>query len=332
MTERADHPVTAFLARRLANYVLLCLIATFLAYTLASLTFHPLDVLLTRNPPPSPATIAAKARDLHLDEPVIRRYFSWLGGVLRGDFGQTIDGAPITGELGRRAGVSLRLFLLGTAIGVVAGVLAGVVSAIRRQRFTDHLITIGSFVILSTPVFLLGLLLKQGALQINHAAGSNVLQFTGETTPNFSGGFWASLGDRAIHLIVPTLTIALGQIALYSRYQRSAMLDVLGSDFLRTARAKGLTRRKALVKHGMRTALIPMATLFAFGFGTLITGGVFTENLFGWYGMGDWLVYGIGQQDTNITATVTLFVAVCILVSGWLSDVLYAALDPRVRV
>jgi glutathione transport system permease protein len=329
--ERAYSYVTGFLARRLVNYVVLCLIATFLAYTLASLTFHPLDVLLSRNPPPSPATLAAKARDLHLDEPVLARYFSWLGGVLHGDFGQTIDGTPITDELGRRVGVSLRLFLLGTVIGVALGVLAGVVGAIRQYRFSDYLITIGSFVVLSTPVFLLGLLIKQGALQLNQASGSNILQFTGETTPNFQGGFWASVGDRVRHLVVPTLTIALGQIALYSRYQRGAMLDVLGSDFLRTAQAKGLTRRRALVKHGLRTALIPMATLFAFGFGTLITGGVFTENLFSWYGMGDWLVYGIGQQDTNITATVTLFVAVCVLVSGLLSDVLYSVLDPRVR-
>lgn len=324
--------MTAFLLRRLANYLVLCLVATFLAYTLASLTFHPLDVLLGRNPPPSEQTLAAKARDLHLDQPVLLRYFSWLGGVLHGDFGETINGAPITDELGRRVGVSLRLFLIGTALGVVLGVLAGVVSAIRQYRVADYVITIGSFVILSVPVFLLGLLLKQGALEINQGVGSNILQFTGESTPDFQGGFWASVWDRIQHLIIPTLTIALGQIALYSRYQRSAMLDVLGSDFLRTAQAKGLTRRRALFKHGLRTALIPMATLFAFGFGTLITGGVFTETLFSWYGMGHWLVYGIGQQDTNITATVTLFVAVCILVSGWLSDVLYAALDPRVRV
>ena len=110
------------------------------------------------------------------------------------------------------------------------------------------------------------------------------------------------------------------------------MLDVLGSDFLRTAQAKGLTRRRALFKHGLRTALIPMATLFAFGFGLLITGGTFTERIFGWYGMGDWLVYGIEQDDTNITATVTLFVAVLVLISGWLSDVFYALLDPRVRL
>jgi peptide/nickel transport system permease protein len=181
-------------------------------------------------------------------------------------------------------------------------------------------------------VFVLGTLLKYGALEINQLTGSQYLQFTNEATPGFEGSWLASIGDRLRYLIVPTLTIALGQIAFYSRYQRSAMLDVLGSDFLRTAQAKGLTRRRALFKHGMRTALIPMATLFAFGFGLLVTGGVFTERIFTWHGMGEWLVQGVNAQDTNIVATVTLFVAVLVLISGWLSDVLYAALDPRIRV
>ncbi|MGH3931907.1 MAG: ABC transporter permease, partial [Pseudonocardiaceae bacterium] len=166
----------------------------------------------------------------------------------------------------------------------------------------------------------------------NESAGTTVLYFTGEFTPGFQGSWWAALVDRLSHLVLPTLAIGLHQVALYSRYQRSAMLDVLGSDFLRTAQAKGLTRRRALFKHGLRTALIPMATLFAFGVGLLITGGVFTERIFGWYGMGDWLVYGIIQNDTNIVATVTLFVAVLVLFSAWLSDVLYAALDPRIRL
>jgi peptide/nickel transport system permease protein len=228
--------------------------------------------------------------------------------------------------------VSLRLFLLGTVVGISLGVILGVASAIRQYKFSDYFATLFSFVILSTPVFLLGLLLKYGALQLNTAAGAQLLVFTGETSPGFQGSFGAALLDRVQHLVLPTLTIALGQIAYYSRYQRSAMLDVLGSDFLRTAQAKGLTRRKALFKHGLRTALVPMATLFAFGFGLLITGGTFTERIFGWYGMGDWLVYGIEQDDANITATVTLFVAVLVLISGWLSDVFYALLDPRVRL
>jgi peptide/nickel transport system permease protein len=324
--------VTGFLARRLANYLVLCLVATFLAFTLASLTFSPLGQLQGRNPPPPPAVIAAKRAELRLDDPIPARFLSWMGGVLHGDFGTTVTGQPITDELYSRVGVSLRLFLIGTVLGIVVGVLIGVVSAIRQYRASDYVATLSSFVILSTPVFLIGTLLKFGGLQLNSASGTTVLYFTGEATPGFEGSWSAGLVDRLAHLVLPTLAIALTQIALYSRYQRSAMLDVLGSDFLRTAQAKGLTRRKALFKHGLRTALIPMATLFGFGFGLLITGGVFTERIFGWYGMGDWLVDGVTQDDTNVVATVTLFIAVMVLISGWLSDVLYAALDPRIRV
>ncbi|HEX6339654.1 MAG TPA: ABC transporter permease [Umezawaea sp.] len=324
--------MTGFLLRRLVNYVVLAFVATFLAFSLASITFDPIGVLQQRNPPPPAATIEAKRIDLHLDQPIPQRFFTWMGGVVQGDFGRTIADRPITDELGRRVGVSLRLFLLGITIGIIFGVLLGVVSAIRQYKFSDYFATLFSFVVLSTPVFVLGTVLKLGAQGVNNTIGDNVLLFTGEATPGFQGSWFAALVDRLQYLIVPTLTIALGQIAYYSRYQRSSMLDVLGSDFLRTAQAKGLTRRKALFKHGLRTALIPMATLFAFGFGLLVVGGTFTERLFSWFGMGDWLVTGITTQDTNVTATVTLFVAVCVLFSGWLADVLYAALDPRIRI
>ncbi|WP_053738858.1 ABC transporter permease [Nocardia sp. NRRL S-836] len=324
--------MAGFLLRRLVNYVVLALVATFLAFTLASATFDPIGVLQQRNPPPPAATIEAKKKDLHLDQPIPQRFVTWMSGVVRGDFGQTVSDRPITEELGRRVGVSLRLFLLGITIGILFGVLLGVVSAIRQYRFSDYFATLFSFILLSTPVFVLGNLLKIGAQDLNEAVGSNVLLFVGETTPNFEGTWLEHFWDRVQHLILPTLTIALGQIAYYSRYQRSSMLDVLGSDFLRTAQAKGLTRRRALFKHGLRTALIPMATLFAFGFGLLVVGGTFTETIFNWFGMGHWLIEGISKQDTNVTATVTLFVAVCVLFSGWLADVLYAALDPRIRV
>jgi glutathione transport system permease protein len=324
--------VTGFLLRRLVNYVVLAFVATFLAFSLASITFDPIGALQQRMPPPPASTIEAKRVELHFDQPIPQRFFTWMGGVVQGDFGNTITGKPVTDELGRRVGVSLRLFLLGITIGILFGVLLGVVSAIRQYKFSDYFATLFSFVVLSIPVFVLGTVLKQGGQAINDTIGTNYLQFTGEHTNDFEGSWFAALLDRLRYLIVPTLTIALGQVAYYSRYQRSAMLDVLGSDFLRTAQAKGLTRRRALFKHGLRTALIPMATLFAFGFGLLVVGGTFTERIFSWFGMGDWLITGITTQDTNVTATVTLFVAVCVLFSGWLADVLYAALDPRIRI
>jgi peptide/nickel transport system permease protein len=323
-----------FLVRRLINYIVLCVVATFLSFTLSSISFDPLSLLKQHNPPPPAATIEAKRVELHLDQPIPVRFLTWGEGVVRGDFGLTTKDHAITDELWRRVGVSLRLFLLGITIGIMLGVLIGVASAVRQYKFFDYISTFFSYVILATPVLVLGPLVKQVAQAINNATGSEWLQFTGEYsgTLDADAGWLAAFDERLRFLIVPTVTIVLGQIAYYSRYQRSAMLDVLGSDFLRTAQAKGLTRRRAFFKHGLRTALIPMATLFAFGFGLLVVGGVFTETIFNWQGMGAWLVQGINDQDTNVTATVTLFVAVCVLLSGWLSDVLYALLDPRIRV
>lgn len=324
--------MTGFLARRLANYVVLCLVATFLAFALGSLSFSPLSQLEGRNPRPPTSVIEAKRAELRLDEPIPVRFVAWMGGVVHGDFGKTITGQPITSELTSRIGVSLRLFTLGAVVGITAGVLVGAISAIRQYRPSDYAATLFSFAMISAPTFFIASLLKFGGLRLNEAAGATVLSYTGESTPGLQGSWWSAVADRLSHLVLPTLAIALTQLAIYSRYQRNAMLDVLGSDFLRTAQAKGLTRRRALFKHGLRTALIPMATLFSFGFGLLITSSVFTERIFGWYGMGDWFVYGVEQNDTNIVATVTLFVAVVVLIAGWLSDVLYAALDPRIRL
>jgi peptide/nickel transport system permease protein len=118
----------------------------------------------------------------------------------------------------------------------------------------------------------------------------------------------------------------------YSRYQRNAMLDVLSSDHLRTARAKGLTRRRALLRHGLRTALIPMSTFLSFGILGILTGATFTEKIFGWHGMGSWLIDSVTQNDINAVVAVILFVAVLVLIAGMLADVFLAALDPRVRV
>ena len=179
---------------------------------------------------------------------------------------------------------------------------------------------------------MLASLLILAALRVNMFAGVRIFHYTGETSPIPPGGFWHQLVDRLQHIVLPTLTLALGAIAGFSRYQRNAMLDVLGEDFIRTARAKGLTRRRALFKHGLRTALIPMATLFAYGVSGLVVGAVFVEKIFGWHGMGEWVVLGISTQDTNIVAAITLFSGAVILLAGLLSDIIYAALDPRVRV
>jgi peptide/nickel transport system permease protein len=323
-----------FLLRRLVSSIVLVGIATSLAFLLAAVSLNPRSNFEGRNPAPPPRAVDRQLDELNLNDktPVLQRYARWAGDVLHGDFGRTWDGISVNAEMGRRIGVSLRLLLVATIVGSVLGVLAGAWGAIRQYRFSDHAVTIGSFVILATPVFVLAILLEIAAVGFNNAVGSKVLLYTGEFTPGLQGGFWTHAGDRVQHLIVPSLTLILGQIAIYSRYQRNAMLDVLGADFVRTAQAKGLRRRRALTKHALRTALIPAVTFFAYDFGLLLVGATFTEKIFGWHGMGEWFVDSVTRQDVNAVAAVSCFVAVLVLVAGLLSDVAYAILDPRIRV
>ncbi|EID14457.1 ABC transporter permease [Mycolicibacterium phlei] len=323
--------MTRFLARRLANYIVLLVLASFLVFLLASWQFNPLETLESRNPRPPQEVIDAKRVELGLDKPVLTRYVDWAAGAIHGDFGVTIGGQPVTDELWRRVGVSLRLLVIGSVVGTVIGVVAGAWGAIRQYRLSDRVVTVLSLLVISTPTFVLANLFILAALGVNNFLGVRLFEYTGETSPDAIGGAWNQFVDRVQHLVLPSMTLALGSIAVYSRYQRNAMLDVLGQDFIRTARAKGLTRRQALFKHGLRTALIPMATLFAYSVAGLVTGAVFTEKIFGWHGVGEWIVTGIGNQDINIVAAITVLSAVMILLAGLLSDVIYAALDPRVR-
>jgi peptide/nickel transport system permease protein len=322
-----------FIARRFLNYLVLVFIATSLAYLLGSLTLDPRARYVGRNPPIPAAVIHAtlQERNADPDTPVLTRYGHWISGVVHGDFGKQIVGEDtVTSEMRRRIGVSLRLLLLGTIFGAVGGVLVGVLGAVRQRKPADVASTFASYVLLASPTVVVIIVVQTIFVWVNLKVGhAGLFPTSGEYDSNLHGvHFWA---DRAKRLIMPTTVLALFGISFFSRYQRSAMLDVLGSDFLRTARAKGLTRQQALFKHGVRTALIPIVTFFAYSFGLLLTGAIFTETLFGWHGMGEYLVESVQSHDVNAVSAVACFTAVLVLLSGLLSDVLYAALDPRVR-
>lgn len=322
-----------FLLRRLVTYVFLVAVATSLAYLLAASALHPRANYAGRAAHPPEAVIDARLTELNLNDrtPLWQRYVRWAGGVLHGDFGRTWQGESVNAEVARRFGVTLRLLVLGMVLGGVIGVLLGALGAVRQYGVADRLITTCSFVVMSVPVFVLGVLLQVGAIKVNDAAGVRIFEFSGEYGAGVPGGSWARLGDRLEHLVLPTISVALGQIAVFSRYQRSAMLDVLAADFVRTARAKGLRRRTALVRHALRTALIPSVTYFTYTFGILLVGTTLTEKIFGWHGLGEWFVDSVGQNDVNAVAAVNCVAAVLVLVAGVASDVLYAVLDPRVR-
>jgi len=327
--------VWKFLLRRLINSIILVVVATSFAYILAASTLNPRSHYEGRTPKPPEAVVdrVLTERNINDKTPVLERYWTWAKGVvLHGDFGKTWDGDSVNDEMGRRIMVSLRLVLIGTIVGAIIGVLLGAWSAVRQYKFFDHAATFSSFVLLSIPVFVLAILLETIAIGINDATGSKIFLYTGEFTPSLGGSWWHQAVDRVQHLVLPTLTLVLGEIALYSRYQRNAMLDVLGQDYVRTAQAKGLPRRRALFKHALRTALIPSATLFAYSFGLVFVGAVFTEVIFGWHGMGEWLVQSIQANDINATAAIAWFTAILYLVAGLMSDIFYAILDPRIRI
>jgi peptide/nickel transport system permease protein len=324
--------VGAYLLRRLLNYLILTFVGASVAYLLAALALNPRSNYEGKHPTPPPAVITQmlNEKNLNPDTDVFARYGHWLGDLAHGDFGTEVQGGSVGQDLARRIGVSTRLLLFATVIGSVGGIALGAWNAVRQYRASDQLSTLGAFILISTPVFTLAILLKALAIWFNSSTGTSFFQFDNEYGATVTG-FWPQIASRAQHLVLPTISLVLGEIAILSRYQRSTMLDVLGSDFLRTARAKGLTRRKAIYKHGLRTAIIPVMTFLVYNTVLLFTGATFTETIFDWNGMGKWAVTSIQGNDTNAVAAVSLFVAGLVLIAGLVSEIAYAALDPRVR-
>ena len=315
-----------YLARRIANYAVLLFIATSLAYLLASASLDPSALWNREDPSLNWDAIHANLVKYNIshDLPVWDRYVTWLRNVvLHWDWGRTPKGEFINTLIGTKILVSVRLVFLGAAIGMVGGVALGAWTATRQYRFSDRAISLISMIIISTPAMVIAILLQVLAVQINRSSGFQIFEFTGEGE--------GALG-RLQHLLLPTLSMSLGGIASYSRFQRNLMLDTLGADYVRTARAKGLIKRKALTRHALRTALIPMATYFAFALATLFTGAAITERVYGWHGMGEYSISAISGMDINGVTAVVAFSGLCTLTGALLSDVFVAIVDPRVRV
>jgi peptide/nickel transport system permease protein len=326
--------VILYAVRRFINYLILTMLATVLGYILASVVLNPAARFYGRNPRPSNATIEHSLQKLGVDPnvPVLQRTWDWISGIfVHGTFGLENNLDPVGHDMLVRSGVSLQLLLIGSLLGAVIGVSLGVWGAVRQYQLSDQIVTYASYLVLATPVFVLGVLLMIVATNFNNWAGTQIINFTGQYTPGIDGT-WASFVDRLSHLFLPTVALTALGAAEYSRYQRNAMLDVLSADYIRTARSKGRTRGSALVRHGVRVALIPMSTYFAYSFGTLIAGSTFLELIFSWHGMGELALTSITQNDVNATAGSVFYLSILVLISSTLAEILYAALDPRVRI
>ncbi len=322
-----------YIGRRLANYVVLLYVAVSLTFFLAATQLNPRALYAVRQPPIDPEVVESLLLRYNLSDevPLLQRYGIWLSGVVRGDWGYSPLGVSVAEEIGTRMWVSLRLLLIGTLAGIVLGVALGAWTATRQYRVSDRMITAISLLIISTPAFVIGHLTQIGATWFNNASGTRTFEFVGETGD--VGGYpLAWLVDRLQHLFLPTLVLIVLGAASMSRIQRNLMLDSLGADYVRTARAKGLPQGKAVRRHALRTALIPTGTYVAFSVATMFVGATFTERIFNFPGIGQYGVDTITNRDVNGVVAVTAFAGVCVLVGAVLSDIMVAILDPRVRL
>jgi len=322
--------------RRLLASFLVLLASSFLVFVLVAQTVDPLAQYRTRQPPPPPEFFAQKRQELGLDQPILVRYWHWLTGILHGDFGNNISGNPVRPDLFERLGVTARMVIAAMLLAIVLAVIVGVVTAVRKDKPVDYVATIISYVLIALPVFWFAVLLKTFvAIKVNEWVGHTVLYTASEESPGISlyGTPAEVFKDRLQHLVLPTIALAGITYAAWSRFQRASMLDVMSSEYMRFARAKGLPWRKVLVKHGLRNALIPTTTVVALGLGTIFGGAIITETVFNWNGMGRYLTQnGLGQQDLNVVLGWLIVSAFFIVLFNLIADLLYAVLDPRIRL
>jgi peptide/nickel transport system permease protein len=322
----------AFAVRRIAVSIPILLISSFIVFVLASLSGNPLSPLLNRNPPPPPETIALEAERLRLDHPLLERYWLWLTGLFSGDFGPSVQSnLDIGAEVAGRLVITLRLVALAMLVALVLAVVVGVVSAVKQYSKLDYSATFLGFLFLAMPAFWLAILLKQWGVEFNNAVDKQVIYTIGATSVPPPEGFWPQVADVAGHMVLPTISLALISYAAWSRYQRASMLEVMNSDYVRLARAKGLSRRRVMVKHALRNALIPLVTVTALDLAAIINGAVLTEAVFQWRGMGDLLLNAIHTDDVYVTMAWLLVSAAIVILFNLFADLLYAVLDPRIR-
>ncbi len=275
----------------------------------------------------TPETVALIQHRLGLDLPIWQQYLGFVGRALRGDLGYDYyHQVPVTTVIATAAPITLSLVVGAAIMWLALGVFNGVMSAIRPRSFVDRALTVFSLFFYSMPSFLLGLLLLYFLYFQLTLAGIAVFP-PGGFEPLSSG-----VGPWAQHLILPWLTLALVSAAIYTRLTRGSMLDVLGEDYIRTARSKGISERRVIVRHGLRSALTPVVTQFGIDVGALLGGAVITETVFSLPGIGKASIDALTQQNQPVIIATVLLASTAVVIANIIVDVMYAVLDPRVRL
>lgn len=316
-----------FIARRLLYSIPVLLAATILVFFGMSLVTDPISqIRLTPNV--SQVTVQNIIDRKHLDDPMIVQYGFWLKDVFFNQFGSTALGdRQIWPDLSRSIGNTLQLVFISELIAVVLAVILGVFSAKKQYSFFDYATTTVSFFGFSVPIFWFALILQALATTFFLKTGIRLVYTFGIS----SFAPENALLDRIQHMVLPIVTLSYVSIATYSRYQRASMLEVLHSDYIRTARAKGVKERVIILKHALRNALIPVVTIAALSFGAVLGGAVITETIFAWPGMGKLFIDALVRGEVYTLMAWLMVTAVAVIIANLVADIIYGWLDPRIR-
>jgi peptide/nickel transport system permease protein len=316
-----------YVTRRVLYSIPVLLVSSFLSFTFVSLAGDPL-ANLRQNPRVSQLTLHLLVHKYHLDASVPVRYWYWLQDVFAHKLGTSlITSQPIWPDITRTIGHTAQVVIIADAVAIVLGIAVGIFSAVRQYSIFDYSFTSLSFLGLAMPVFWLALLLQ--ILFVNIYLKWHVRIFYTSGLNSRGNATWSL--DRLQHIALPVIGLSLVSFALYSRFMRASMLDVINSDYVRTARAKGLPEWRVIMRHVFRNALIPLTTVAALNFGALLGGLIVTETVFSLDGIGYYFVQRLGQQDVYAVMAYLMVTAVIVIAANLLADVLYGYLDPRIR-
>jgi peptide/nickel transport system permease protein len=309
-----------FLLRRTAAALIVLVLVSMLVFAgVRALPGDPALALGGENR--DPAVMAQIRHEYGLDKPLPVQYVDWLGHVLRGDLGVDQRKLPVRDTIVQRLPITLELAGLAVLFGTVVGVFAGVIAAVRRGKASDYAATTGALVGLSVPHFWLGLLMIiLFSVNLHWLPAGGYVPFSQDPVENLR------------HMLMPAIVLGTGLAAVVMRQMRSSMLDSLGADYVRTARAKGLPERSVVGKHALRNSLITVTTIIGLQLGALISGAVVTEQIFGIPGFGRLTLESVSERDYTLLQGVVLVVAIGYVVVNLLVDVAYSLLNPRIRI
>lgn len=316
--------VARFLVLRMTQALVTVLVVTMFMFVLMRLLpGDPVRSLVTGGDATlTDEQIAAKEKELGLDKPWPEQYVRWLGGVVTGDWGRTASGsARITDQIKERLPITLQLAALTWIVTIAFAIPIGVISAVKRNSWLDVSITTGALAGLAAPNFVVALFL--------------IIIFTLQLHILPARGYVSLMDDPVDslrHFAMPVITLATAGIAGIARQTRSAMLEVLKEDYIRTARAKGLTTWSVIVTHAMKNALLPVVTILGLRFGGLISGSIIIESVFGLPGMGSLTITAVRQSDYNTMQILVMLFALMTITGNFLADVVYTRMDPRIRL